>query len=320
VRKALEDSKKFETVTYAQGAQIHRVYQSPFDLFRKEKLQAPWSQEESDAQFAHAVDVARNSDLVIAVMGELENMSGESGSRASLDLPGRQDELLKQIAALGKPVVLVLMAGRPLTIPWEVEHIPAILDARFPGTEGGQAIANLLFGSANPGGKLPITWPRDANQIPIFLEHTATQDPQNQGKRYWDTASTPQFPFGYGLSYSKFDFAVPQASAATVRIGQPITIETQVTNSSDVAGDVVAQLYIHQRYGTSSRPVRELKGFNRLALQPHETKAVQFTLSAEDLTYWSSAKKDWIQDAADFDFWVGEDSTASASGKFTVTQ
>ncbi len=320
VRQALEESKRFDSVTYAPGVQLRRLYGSPFDLFLKEKPQAPWTQEEADAQLEHAVDVARDSDLVIAVMGEMGNMSGESASRASLDLPGRQEELLKKISALGKPVVLVLMAGRPLTISWEAEHVPAILDAWYPGTEGGHAIANLLFGDANPGGKLPMTWPRDANQIPLYLSHTATQDPQNQGKRYWDTPSTPQFPFGYGLSYSKFDFAVPQLSAPSVRIGQPITIEAQVTNSSEVAGDVVAQLYIHQRYGTSSRPVRELKGFDRVPLKPHETKTVRFTLNEEDLSYWSEAKKAWIQDSADFDFWVGEDSRASVGGAFVVTR
>jgi beta-glucosidase len=320
VRQALEESKRFDSVTYAQGVQLWRLYGSPFDLFLKEKPQAPWTQEESDAQLAHAIDVARDSDLVIAVMGEMGNMSGEAASRASLDLPGRQEELLKKLAELGKPVVLVLMAGRPLTISWEAEHIPAILDAWYPGTEGGHAIANLLFGTANPGGKLPMTWPRDANQIPIYLSHTATQDPQNQGKRYWDAPSTPLFPFGYGLSYSKFEFAAPQVSAPSVRVGQTITVEAQVTNSSNVAGDVVAQLYIHQRYGTSSRPVRELKGFDRVPLKPHETKAVHFTLGGEDLSYWSEAKKAWIQDAADFDFWVGEDSTASATGKFAVIQ
>jgi beta-glucosidase len=320
VRQALEESKMFGSVTYAQGVQLRRLYGSPFDLFLKEKPQAPWTQEEADAQLAHAVDVARDSDLVVAVMGEMGNMIGESASRASLDLPGRQEELLKKIASLGRPVVLVLMAGRPLTITWEAKHIPAILDAWYPGTEGGHAIANLLFGEANPGGKLPMTWPRDANQIPIYLSHSATQDPQNQGKRYWDTPSTPLFPFGYGLSYAKFDFAAPRASVSLIRLGQPITVEAQVTNSSEVAGDVVAQLYIHQRYGTSSRPVRELKGFERVPLKPHETKTVRFTLNAEDLSYWSEAKKAWIQDATDFDFWVGEDSTASAAGKFSVTE
>jgi beta-glucosidase len=319
VRRALEESKRFESVTFAQGVQLRRLNASPFDLFLKEKPQAPWTPEEADAQLAHAVEVARDSDLVIAVMGEMGNMSGESASRASLDLPGRQEELLKNIASLGKPVVLVLMAGRPLTITWEAEHIPAILDAWYPGTEGGHAVVNLLFGDANPGGKLPMTWPRDANQIPLYLGHTLTQDPQNQGKRYWDAPSTPLFPFGYGLSYSKFDFATPHASASSVRIGQPITIEAQVTNTSEVAGDVVAQLYIHQRYGTSSRPVRELRGFDRVPLQPHETKTVRFNLNAEDLTYWCEARKAWVQDAADFDFWVGEDSTASATGKFAVT-
>ncbi len=319
IRQALEQSQKFQSVTYAQGVQISRLYASPFDRKLKEKPQDPWKPDEADAQLAHAVDVAGGADLVIAVMGETPNMTGESASRSSLDLPGRQEELLKKMAALGKPIVLVLMAGRPLTIGWEAEHIPAILDTWFPGTEGGHAVTNLLFGVANPGGKLPITWPRDANQIPMYYAHTSTQDPQNQGTRYWDFPSTPQFPFGYGLSYSKFEFTSPYASLSSVRVGQSLTIETEVSNTSDVAGDVVAQLYLHQQYGGASRPVRELKGFERLSLQPHEKKTVRFPITAEDLCYWSEAKKAWTQDATVFNVWVGEDSTASATTSFTVT-
>ena len=143
-------------------------------------------------------------------MGELQNMTGESASRASLALPGREEELLKALSAIGKPIVLVLFNGRPLTIPWEAEHIPTILEMWYPGSEGGNALVDLLFGKANPAGKLPVTWPRDANQSPMYYSHNTTQDPKGEGTRYWDVPSTPLYPFGYGLSYTTFSFKVPK--------------------------------------------------------------------------------------------------------------
>lgn len=318
VRQGLEDSRHFESVTYAQGVQISRFFPSPFDRKLKEKPQTPWTAAEKEAQFQHALDVARNSDVVIAVLGELPNMSGESASRASLALPGQQEELLKAVTALGKPVILVLVGGRPLAIDWETEHVPAILEVWFPGSEGGHAVANLLFGDANPGGKLPVTWPRDANLTPMFYGHTLTQDPQGQATRYWDIPSTPQFPFGFGLSYSTFSFTSPHVLQSSVRIGQPVIIEADVTNTSKVAGDVVPQLYLHQKWGRASRPARELKGFERIRLAPQDTKHIRFTVTPDDLSYWSEADKGFIQEAVDFDFWIGEDSNASLAGSFKV--
>ncbi len=320
LKQALIESRQFASVMYAPGVQIGRTFPSPFDRKLIEKPDAPWSQEKSDQEFQRALDAARQSDIIIAAMGELQNMTGESASRASLTLPGRQEELLKALSALGKPIVLVLLNGRPLSIQWEAEHIPAVLEMWYPGSAGGDALVDLLFGKANPGGKLPVTWPRDANQIPMFYAHNETQDPVNEGTRYWDAPSTPLYPFGYGLSYTTFSFKSVRASKASVRVGQPITIDVEVTNTGDVAGDVVAQLYIHQRFGSASRPIRELKGFKRITLQPHESRAVRFELAPEDLTYWNSAKREWVQDATTFDYGVGEDSTAVLSGQFTVTQ
>lgn len=319
LKQALDDSGNFRSVSYAQGVQIGRLYPSPFDRKLIEKAQPTWSDAMSDQEFQRALDVARRADIIIAAMGELQNMTGESASRASLALPGREEELLKALSALGKPIVLVLFNGRPLTIPWEAEHIPAILEMWYPGSEGGDALVDLLFGKANPAGKLPVTWPRDANQIPIYYSHNATQDPNNQDTRYWDAPSTPLYPFGYGLSYTTFSFKSPRASQSSVKVGQPVTIEAEVSNTGDVAGDVVAQLYIHQRYGSASRPVRELRGFQRINLQPHESTTIRFELTPEDLTYWSTSKKGWTQDPSTFDFWVGEDSMASSKGTFSVT-
>jgi len=318
VRRALEQSGKFASVVYAQGVQLSRKYSSPFDSLMKEKSQRRWTPEQAEDEFRHAVEVARDSDIVVAVMGELQDMDGESASRASLVLPGRQEELLKAISTLGKPVILVLFSGRPLELQWEVEHIPGILDMWYPGTEGGNAVVDLLFGDADPAGKLPYTWPRDTEQIPSYYSHNNTQDPQNQGRRYWDEPSVPLFPFGYGLSYTKFSFAPPKVAQPQIKVGQTLTVEAEVENTGDVAGDVVAQLYIHQRFGSASRPVRELKGFDRILLQPHEKKVVRFTLSPEDLSFWSTAKKSWTQEPTTFDFWVGEDSTAKEGGTFTV--
>lgn len=320
IKAALEQSKEFERVGYAQGIQLARFFVSPFDVLMNEKPQKPWSQAESDNEFQRAIDAARRSDLIIAVMGEMQNMSGESASRASLSLPGRQEELLKSLSALGKPIILVLLNGRPLTIPWEVEHVPAILDMWFPGSDGANALVDLLFGDAVPGGKLTVTWPRDANQIPMYYAHNATQDPQNQGRRYWDVPSTPLFPFGYGLSYTKFFFSAVKALTPAVNIGEPVTVEAEVENTGSYAGDVVAQLYIHQRFGSDSRPIRELKGFTRISLHPREKKTARFVLTPEDLTYWSTTKRAWTQEASTFDFWIGNDSTAALAGSFAVVQ
>jgi beta-glucosidase len=320
LKEALENSGNFKNVAYAQGVQISRKFPSPFDRKMIEKAQAPWTAEQSDQEFQKAVDAAREADVVIAAMGELQNMTGESASRASLALPGRQEELLKALCSLGKPIILVLFNGRPLTIPWEAEHIPAILEMWYPGSGGADAFVDLLLGKANPGGKLPVTWPRDANQIPIYYSHNNTQDPNGQATRYWDVPSSPLYPFGYGLSYTTFAFKSARTSQASIKIGQPISIEAEVTNTGDVAGDVVAQLYIHQRYGSASRPIRELRGFDRVSLQPHETKTVRFELTPEDLTYWSSATHGWVQDASTFSYGVGEDSAVALSGTFTVTQ
>ena len=319
IRAALEQSRQFPEVEYAQGVQLARRYFSPFDALLKEKPQKRWTDAEAETEFQHAIDVAQHSDLVIAVMGELPNMSGESASTSSLDLPGRQEELLQAVAKIGKPIVLVLLNGRPLTIPWEAEHLPAILEMWYPGSEGGTALVDLLSGKANPSGKLTTTWVRDANQIPMYYAHNSTQDPTLQGRRYWDVPSTPLFPFGYGLSYTRFAFSALQVLNPAVRIGAPITVQADVENMGSQAGDTVAQLYIHQRFGSESRPIRELRGFERISLRPGEKKTIRFVLTPEDLMYWSTATRAWAQEASIFDVGVGEDSTAKLSTTFEVT-
>jgi beta-glucosidase len=247
-------------------------------------------------------------------------MSGEGASRESLELPGRQEQLLEAVAATGKPVVLVLTNGRPLDIRWASQHVPAILEVWYPGTQGGNAIANLLFGDAVPGGKLPITWPRNAGQVPINYAHNTSQEPANQGKRYWDEESTPLYPFGYGLSYSTFSFSNLKVSQAEIKIGQTVEVTADVENTGASTADEVPQIYIHQQYGSASRAVRELKGFQRITLAAHEKKTVRFTLGSDELSYWSGAKKAWTEEPATFDVWVGADSKASLHGSFKIIQ
>ena len=309
-------------VSYAPGPEIRRDIPSWFESlmagYTGEPLQTP---EESESAFQTAVSTARAADLVVMVLGETALMAGEAASRASLDLPGRQEELLKAVADLGKPVVLVLLNGRPLSINWAAEHIPAILEAWEPGTEGGHAVADILFGDVNPGGKLPVSFPRKGSHAPLYYARNITHSPEGSqmyNPRYWDGLPVPLYPFGFGLSYTTFEFSNLQISAPQVKVGERVTVSVDVTNTGEMAGDEVVQLYIHQKWGTDTRPMRELKGFERITLQPGETKTVAFPLGPDELTYWSTNANGWIQEAAAFDIWVGADSLASLHGELEV--
>jgi len=309
-------------VEYAPGVDIARAYPSIFETFFGRRP-AAWGEAQRREEFDKAVALARSSDLVVMVLGQHEEMSGEAASQSSIELPGRQRELLESISALGKPAVLVLINGRPLDISWATTRVPAILEAWHPGTEGGNAIADLLWGDATPGGKLPVTWPRSAGQIPIYYARNLTQEPETkQGftSRYWDIPTSPLYPFGYGLSYTTFTYSNLRVSKPAVKLGEPVEVSVDVENTGRRPGEEVAQLYIHQRSGSASRPVRELKGFERVALAPGEKKTVRFTLGKPELTYWSAASKGWVQDPAIFDVWAGGDSTATLQTKFQITR
>jgi beta-glucosidase len=317
IRKAVGSAAE---VNYAQGVHIQRKFPSFFDGIMHIPPDVPWTDAQAKEEFSKVLDLAGASDVAVMVLGEQQKMSGEAASRESLDLPGDQEKLLEAVAALGKPVVLVLFNGRPLNIQWAAEHVPAILEAWYPGTQGGNAVANLLFGDAVPGGKLPVTWPRDAGQIPTYYAHNTTQAPKDQGKRYWDEESTPLYPFGYGLSYSTFAFSNLKLGRSEIKPGETIDVSVDVENTGAASGDEVAQLYIHQQYGSASRPLRELKGFQRLTLAPHEKKTVHFSLGNGELTYWSTAKKTWVEEPSTFDVWVGADYTATLHANFNVVQ
>ncbi|NYF78775.1 beta-glucosidase BglX [Granulicella arctica] len=303
-------------IDYAPGVQIKRFFPSFFDEIFHEPKRIDWTPEQAKAEFDKAVDLARSSDLTILTLGETQDMSGEAASRSSLALPGEQEKLLETIASLNKPVVLVLLNGRPLDITWASEHIPAILEAWYPGTQGGTAIANLLTGDAVPGGKLPLSWPRNVGQIPINYTHNLTQDASKQGERYWNEPSTPLYPFGYGLSYSAFSFSNLKVTEPENKVGQPVHVSVDVENTGSIPADEVAQLYIHQQYGSASRPVRELKGFRRITLAPHAKTTVDFTLTPADLSYWNAGSRSWVQDASTFDLWAGDSSAATLHTTF----
>jgi beta-glucosidase len=310
-------------VEYAPGPEIRRDFPSFFEDFDPSRKKPAQSLEAAEAAFQEAIAAARNVDLVIMVLGETDLMAGEAASRGSLDLPGRQEELLKAVVALGKPVVLVLLNGRPLSINWAAEHVSAILEAWEPGTEGGHAVADILFGDANPGGKLPVTFPRSGSHAPMYYARTLTHQPEDHPmyrSRYWDSPTSPLYPFGFGLSYTTFSISNLKVSAAQVKVGGSATVTADVTNTRNVAGDEVVQLYIHQKSGSDSRPMRELKGFERVPLQPGETKTATFDLGPEQLGYWSTNAGKWLQETAVFDLWVGSDSLATLHAEFEVVR
>jgi beta-glucosidase len=309
-------------VTLVAGPEPSRVYPDELDRMTGKKPTPPPTPEETASWIAKAKAAAAEADMVVAVMGEMANMSGEGASRATLDLPGIQEQMLEAVVATGKPVVLVLENGRPLDIRWAAAHVPAILESWYPGTEGGNAVADVLFGDVNPGGKLPVSWPRVAGQEPLFYNHTLTHDPEDAPtftSRYWDLNSKPLYPFGYGLSYTTFKFANLHLSKTSIKVGDATEVSVDVTNTGSVSGDAVAQVYIHQRFGSASRPVCELKGFERVSLGPGETKNLKFPLGKDELQFWSPQTKEWTVEPSTFDVWAGEDSTATLHTELTVT-
>lgn len=310
-------------VTLVSGPTPQRVYPGLLDQLKGTKPVPPPTAEETADWIAKAKAAAANADVVVAVMGETANMSGEAASRATFNLPGIQQQMLEAVAATGKPVVLVLENGRPLDIRWASEHVPAILEAWYPGTEGGDAVADVLFGDVDPGGKLPVSWPRIAGQEPLYYNHNLTHEPEDRPgftSRYWDLSSKPLYPFGYGLSYTTFKFSNLHLSKATMTAAGTNQVSVDVTNTGAVVGDAVAQVYIHQRYGSASRPVRQLKGFKRITLEPGETKTLTFPLGKDELEFWSPQTKQWAVEPSQFDVWAGGDSTASLHADFTVTE
>ncbi|MEM2400928.1 MAG: glycoside hydrolase family 3 N-terminal domain-containing protein [Candidatus Bathyarchaeia archaeon] len=272
--------------------------------------------------FDEALRAARESEVVIAVVGESRDMSGEAACRAYLDLPGVQEDLLKALHATGTPIVMVLMNGRPLSISWAAENIPAIIEAWFLGVQAGYAIADVIFGDYNPGGKLPVTFPRTVGQVPIYYNHKNTGRPPlpdvKWTSKYLDIPYTPLFPFGHGLSYTRFEYSGLEISPVEVGANDTVKVRFRVRNVGDREGDEVAQLYIRDPVASVTRPVKELKGFKRVTLKPGEEKTIEFTLMLEDLSFLNSEMKRVVE-PGEFRVMVGSSSEdIRLTGSFTV--
>lgn len=307
------------TVTYAPGIRpAQRTFPSMFDMFGGNAPEDP-ADFDDEAELRRAAEVARAADVAVVVVGEWQNMIGEAASRSSLELPGRQLELLQTVVATDTPVVVLVMNGRPLDLRWAAANVPAILDIWYPGTQGGAAVANLLFGDAVPGGKLPFTWPRAGGHIPLLYAHTTSHEPERQDRRYWDETSTPLFAFGHGLSYTTFAYDGLRLDRDRIAAGETLTVAVDVTNTGARDGDEVVQLYIRQRHGRAARPVRELKGFRRITLAAGETRTVEFALGPDELRYWHPLERAWVIDAATFDVWVGGAVTAALGATFVTS-
>ena len=259
-----------------------------------------------------AVAMAKDADVVILGLGEWQGISGESFDRSNLDLPGNQAQLLEAVVATGKPVVLVLENGRPLTIGWAKEHVPAILEAWYPGEFGGKAIAETLFGENNPAGRLTITFPRSVGQLPVFYN----SDPSRM-RKYVDDDGKPLFPFGFGLSYTTFRYDHLAAQPPAPGGGGDIVVIADVTNTGDREGEEVAQLYLRQDVSSVETPDRSLKGFSRIRLKPQETKTVTFRIPQEQLAVWTAEGK-WAVEPGSYTVWVGGSSEASLSRQFSL--
>ena len=276
---------------------------------------------DSDKDFDKAADAAKDADFTILVVGETRDISGEAASRSNIDLPGRQLDLVKAIHAAKKPYVVVLKNGRPLTINWVAENSPAILETWHSGTMGGAAVADVLFGDANPGGKLPVTFPRSVGQIPLYYDHKSTgrpMEPENRyTSKYTDIPNTPLYPFGYGLSYTQFRIGDLRLDRSNILPTDPIKASVEVENVGRHAGDEVVQLYIQDVASSVTRPVRELKGFQRVSLAPGEKRRVEFRLTSKELGALDRNMKFGVE-PGEFKVYVGNSSEATLTASFIV--
>jgi beta-glucosidase len=269
-----------------------------------------------------AVKIAQQSDVVIAVVGESRNMSHEAASRVDLVLPGRQRDLIRALKATGKPLVLVLMNGRPLALGEENQQADAMVESWYLGTEGGNALADVLFGDYNPSGKLPMTFPRSVGQVPAYYNHLNTGRPyrpndSNYTSNYFEEPTSPLFPFGYGLSYTQFNVSDIILSVNKITRKDKLTASVMVKNTGKVAGETVVQLYLRDVAASLSRPVKELKNFQKVMLNPGEEKSVSFTLTEEDLKFFNSSLK-YAAEAGEFKLMIGLDSRDVKETSFTL--
>lgn len=305
---------------YAKGANLsfNAEYEARATLFGKTLNRDPRPPIELVQE---ALKVAEQSDVIVAVLGESAEMSGESSSRTELDIPDAQKELLRALLKTGKPVVLVLFAGRPMTLTWEEENVPAILNVWFAGSEAGLAIADVLFGDVNPSGKLTASFPKNVGQIPLFYNHKNTGRPlgndpwfQKFRSNYLDVDNEPLYPFGYGLSYTTFDYSDIRVSATSLKGNQTLTASVQLINSGKRTGSEIIQLYIRDMVGSVTRPVKELKGFKKVTLDPGQMVTVSFEVTPEDLMFYNyDLIRDW--ESGEFEIMIGRSSADVRSAK-----
>jgi beta-glucosidase len=280
-------------------------------------------------KFTEAVATTNDADIVILVVGESAVMNGEGASRSDINLPGVQQQLVEAIVKTGKPVVVVLINGRPLTIEWIDQHVPSIVESWTLGSEAGHAVADVLFGDYNPSGKLPVTFPRSVGQIPIYYNHKNTGRPYdgNYGEsinqrvyssKYRDIKNTPLYPFGYGLSYTTFEYSDMNISVPKISVNEKIDVTITVKNTGAYDGEEVVQLYIRDLAGSVTRPVKELKDFQKVFLKTGESKKITFTLSANDLSFYR-ADMTWGTEPGQFDVFVGGSSEQVLKKSFELT-
>jgi beta-glucosidase len=267
----------------------------------------------SRAGFAEAIATAKNADIVIMTVGEARDMAGEAKSRSNIHLPGVQEELIKEIYATGKPLVILISGGRPLVFNWTADHVPAILYTWWLGTTAGDAIADVLFGDYNPSGKLPMSFPITEGQIPIYYNYYNTGRPATSDSErfyrsaYIDLSIYPKYPFGHGLSYTSFQYSDLQLDKKKIRSNEKIEVSLKLTNTGKYAGEEVVQLYLRDKVGSVVRPVKELKDFQKIKLQPGESRTLHFTISKEKLSFYSD-KLQWIMEPGEFDLMIGSSS------------
>ena len=316
---AIQSTLKNSSVLYAKG------YPLPSPAWKKIKGEA---KEPTEAELMalrnEALAIAKRADVILAVVGETADITAEAHSRADIGLPKAQEDLLKELHKLGKPIVMILTNGRPLTIAWESEHLPAILCAWHLGVEAGNAIADIIFGDATPTGKLTATFPRSVGQIPIYYNHKNTGRPSlptnaddRYKSRYVDLPDTPLYPFGYGLSYTTFEYSDLKLSKKEIGKSETLTVSVTIKNTGKRKGVETAQLYIRQLVGTFTRPVRELKGFQKVELDAGEARTISFKLGKEELATLDRNFKP-IVEAGQFEIYVGSDSEARLKAAFTV--
>jgi beta-glucosidase len=311
-------------VVYSQGSNLD--YDSLFEqratMFGKSLLHD--SRPAADI-IQDALNTCANADVIVAALGEADEMTGESSSRSNIEIPKAQQDLLRALLKTGKPVVLVLFTGRPLAIKWENDQVPAVLNVWFGGTEAGHAIADVLFGDVNPSGKLTTTWPQNVGQVPLYYNHMSTGRPlegpwfQKFRSNYLDVSNDPVYPFGYGLSYSHFGYSNLTLSSSAVKGNQRLTATVTLTNDGAMEGKEVVQLYIRDVVGSVTRPVKELKGFQKIDLKAGESRQVTFTITPEDLKFYNNELKyDW--EPGQFTIMVGGNSRDVLSANVNWTK